>query len=97
VRRDGTLGSLFVDRKSTIPVGRWLYAKLKPTPGLKPRKGFHSLLKPVEPHLKTDLKSGERRRWFVCQALDYETIVRPEAQGGTWVVSERLKILEPYE
>jgi hypothetical protein len=92
VRKDGTLGSLFIDRRAVLPVGKWLPAKRRPTAGFKVREGWHALPSAYAPHL------GRRweRRWFKVQLAGKITRVqRPLRQGGEWLLAERMRILEP--
>lgn len=92
-RSDGTLGPLFINRKQIIPVGEWLMAESHPTKGFQFRQGWHCTLQPVAPHLKTQLKSGEERVWCEVDIEDFEYYNRPESQGGTWVLAQRMQVI----
>tara|TARA_Y100000310_G_scaffold186813_1_gene186937 strand:- start:430 stop:642 length:213 start_codon:yes stop_codon:yes gene_type:complete len=35
VRKDGTLGSLFINKKERLPIGKWIKAESYPTKGYK--------------------------------------------------------------
>lgn len=59
VRRDGSLGSLFINRKLRIYPGDTLKAKAHRTKGFKFRPGWHVCEKPYAPHL-----SMRGRKWF---------------------------------
>ncbi|UTC25469.1 hypothetical protein P7_279 [Pectobacterium phage vB_PcaM_P7_Pc] len=48
----------------------------------------------MAPHLSTNLKSGEVRKWFKVGVQGITTFQRPESQGGTWVLAERLRVVE---
>ena len=87
VRRDGTLGPLFINRRQVLPYGVWLEAEDHPTKGYRHRPGWHATLKPVAPHL-----SMKGRRWVRCSLQECEEIVRPESQGGTWLLAKRIKL-----
>uniref|UniRef100_A0AAU7VGZ0 Uncharacterized protein n=1 Tax=Enterobacter phage vB_EclP_26 TaxID=3161160 RepID=A0AAU7VGZ0_9CAUD len=94
IRKDGTLGALFINRKAVIEVGEWYEAESHPTKGFAYRPGWHCTFEQNAPHLKLDLKSGERRAWFKVEVEDITTYDRPESQGGAWVLAQRLKVLE---
>lgn len=94
VRKDGTIGPLFINRKLIVEPNKWMGAECHPTKGFAVRPGWHCTLTPVAPHLKTDLKSGETRKWFKVEVSGITTFQRPESQGGTWVLAEKLKVLE---
>lgn len=93
VMKDGTLSSLFINKKSRLTVGVWLIAKSHPTKGFAVRGGWHCTLKPEAPHLSLDPKNQVRRAWCEVEIEDYEFYNRPESQGGTWVLAQKMKIL----
>ena len=94
MRKDGTLGSLFVGRNIVIPVGEWMIADHSlPHPGLAHRPGFHCCSKKSAPHIKLKLKSGEQRVWCLVKIEDFKAHERPESQGGLWYVAEKMKII----
>jgi hypothetical protein len=97
IRRNGTLGSLFIARKDILPTGVWLDAEEIPTKGFAPRFGWHCLKHPNAPHLHTILASGEVREWFEVQIDRYSKITRPASQGGVWYLADRMKILKPTD
>lgn len=92
-KKDGNLGPLFIDRKLNIPHGVPLEAKFTPRKGFAPRKGWHCTLKPVAPHLKTTLKNGEQRVWCQVEVEEIEHYSRPESQGGSWVLAQRMTLI----
>lgn len=95
LRRDGSLGSLFIDRKAVIPIGEWLAAKCIPTDGFAVREGWHCCFDTKSaPHLKEKLASGEQRVWVECEVKDYTTYDRPESQGGCWILANKMKIIK---
>lgn len=91
-KKDGKLYPLFINKKTSTPIGVWIDAECHPTKGFAVRKGWHCTLKPVAPHLKMKLKSGELRVWVEVEVEDYEFFNRPESQGGKWVLAQKMKI-----
>jgi hypothetical protein len=87
-RKDGTFGSLFINRKAVIPVGKWLTAEDHPTRGYERRFGWHCTFLPIAPHL-----SKKGRIWVECEVRDYEVYKRPENQGGRWILAKKMKLL----
>ena len=87
-RKDGTLGPLFINARLRIPMNEWLEAEDHPTKGFAHRPGWHCTFVPVAPHLKE-----EGRVWVECIAQNYDTFNRPQSQGGSWVLAERIKFL----
>jgi len=88
-RKDGTLGPLFINARLRIPLGKWMDAEAHYKKGFAFRPGWHCTLKPVAPHL-----SKKGRVWIKVEVLFYEKYERPESQGGTWVLAQRMKVLE---
>jgi hypothetical protein len=87
LRKNGSLGPLFINRTLVVPLGEWLIAEDHPTKGFAHRPGWHCTFQPVAPHL-----SLKGRVWVECDVEDYETYNRPESQGGTWVLAKRIKV-----
>lgn len=87
-RQDGSLGPLFINRRQRITTGKWLDAEDVPTKGYKHRPGWHCCLKPSAPHL-----SDRGRVWCKVEVKDFVKLNRPLSQGGTWVLSQQLKVL----
>lgn len=92
LRKDGTLGPLFINASMRVPIGLWLPAEDHPTKGFAHRPGWHATLKPFAPHLKDGPDSG--RVWCLCEAEGVTLYDRPESQGGTWVLAQRIRVLE---
>jgi len=90
VRKDGTLGSLFINRKARIPIGVCLHAKTYVTKGFKVRMGWHCTAKPVAPHL-----SMKGRRWYKVFINSYSEDQRPKRQGGLWYLADYMEVLGP--
>ena len=91
--KDGSLHPLFIDKSRPYVIGEQREAEYHPTKGFAPRFGFHCCFKPLAPHLKTELASGEKRVWIECEVEDYETYNRPESQGGEWILANKLMVL----
>lgn len=86
--KDGSLSPLFINKKSRIPIGVWLDAEEHLTKGFVFRKGWHCTLKPVAPHLST-----KNRVWVEVEVDDTKLYNRPESQGGTWVLAQRMMVV----
>ena len=39
------------------------------------------------------LANGEQRVWVECEVEDFSTYNRPESQGGTWILAQRMKVV----
>jgi hypothetical protein len=94
LRKDGTLGSLFINRKTVIPIGVWLDAEFYPTKGFAERLGWHCTFTMNAPHLKHELSNGEVRVWVEVEIEDYHTYDRPESQGGKWILANKMKVIK---
>jgi hypothetical protein len=95
LRKDGTLGPLFIGRRQKIRPGEWLKAEDIPTKGYAHRPGWHSGLTPSAPHL-----TEKGRVWCECDAKGCYSFARPKHQGGMWIISNWIrvnKILTPDE
>lgn len=90
VRRDGTLGSLFIHKKQVIPVGEHLGAEIHPTKGFALRPGWHASHTPNAPHL-----TMKGRRWYEVEIKHYEPMQRPERQGGMWYIAQWMRVIKP--
>ena len=90
VRKDGTIGSLFINRKARLPLNKWLTAEEYPTKGFAFRPGWHCTAKPEAPHL-----SEKDRAWFKVEIKHFTEEHRPESQGGLWYLAKKMRILEP--
>ena len=89
VRKDGSLGPLFINRKQRITVGEVLQAEDHPTKGFAHRPGWHICSEPIAPHL-----SKKGRTWFRVEFWLAREHKRPESQGGLWYTADRMKVLE---
>lgn len=89
VLKDGSIASLFINKKARHKMGIWLKADYYPTKGYSKRFGWHSVKNPYAPHL-----SLKGRAWFKCEIKDYKEIPRPLNQGEKWFISNEIKIIE---
>ncbi len=88
LRRNGTLGPLFINRRQVVPVGVTLLAESHPTKGYAVRPGWHCLATPNAPHL-----GMKGRVWCQVEIEDYVEYVRPENQGGLWFLAQKMRVL----
>lgn len=88
--KGGRLSPLFINKKSRLPINKWLTAENHPTKGFKVRKGWHCTLEPKAPHL-----SENNRVWYEVEIKETEFYNRPESQGGMWVLAQQMKIVKP--
>lgn len=86
VRKDGSLGPLFIGASQRIQLGEWLEAEDIPTKGYAHRPGWHSGALPDAPHL-----SERGRVWVECEIKEFYKFIRPKNQGGYWWISKWLK------
>jgi len=89
VRRDGSIGPLFINRNQRIEIGAKLEAEDHKTKGYAHRPGWHVCSAQSAPHLS---KAG--RKWFKVEIEDYTVIRRPANQGGTWYLAKFMKVIE---
>ena len=90
VRKDGSIGPLFFDRRNRLPIGVWMKARHgMRKKGFAYRPGWHITHAPDAPHLS---KSG--RRWYVVEFKDYREEKRAARYGGVWYIAEWMKIRE---
>lgn len=90
VRKDGTLGPLFINRKQVIEIGVEYQSEDHPTPKFKHRPHWHICDRPVAPHLSMELKTGEKRVWAEVEFSDYTKMDRPPSQGGKWYLADKM-------
>ena len=88
LRKNGTIGPLFINKKLDIPFYVWMLAEEHRTKGYKFRPGWHILAKPEAPHL-----SKKNRVWCMVEFENYEKCVRPENQGGLWYLAQNMKVV----
>jgi len=90
----GELKPLFINAKQVLPIGEWLRAENHPTKGFAQRQGWHCCLTPHAPHLVMKPKGGMQRVWVEIEVAYTEKYKRPESQGGTWVLAQRMRIVK---
>ena len=90
VRRDGSIGPLFINRRLRITPGVWMRAECHPTRGFAVRPGWHASPVPSAPHLGT-----KNRRWYRVELRGVEELLRPACQGGLWLIATYMRVLEP--
>lgn len=90
VRKDGSLGPLFINRRQRIDLNQWLPAEDHPTKGYAHRPGWHASPQPEAPHL-----SSKGRQWYRVLLQGVKEEIRPASQGGTWLIARRMKVIEP--
>jgi len=90
ILKDGSISSLFINKKERYSIDEWMDAKNYPTKGYSERFGWHCLSVPNAPHL-----SDKNRQWFEVEIEDFIELDRPQSQGGVWLLSKRLKINKP--
>lgn len=88
-RKNGTLGSLFINRKLIIEQNKWLKSEPHKTEGFAFRPGWHCCSTPKAPHL-----SMKERVWCEVEIQGVKKIQRPENQGGLWYLSKNLKLIK---
>lgn len=88
LRKNGTLGPLFIGRSKILPIGEWLSAEELPTRGYALRPGWHTTSKPEAPHLAQHVD----RVWVEVEIKDYYRFDRPKHQGGFWYIAKQMKI-----
>jgi len=88
-RKDGTLGSLFINCREKYNLNSWMTAQEYPTKGYKFRPYWHCTFNPEAPHLTT-----KGRVWCKVEIKDYIELARPASQGGVWLLAKQLKILK---
>lgn len=89
LRKNGTLGPLFINAKQVIPLGVELPAEEHHKKGFKFRPGWHACQKPTAPHL------GKKGRVWAEVRLGGAVRVhtRPESQGGVWYTAGSMEVL----
>jgi hypothetical protein len=88
LRRDGTLGPLFINARQRLYIGVEYAAESHPTKGYAFRPGWHICSEPVAPHL-----SKKNRVWARVKFWDWTPHTRPQNQGGLWYTANKMLIL----
>ena len=92
LRKDGSLGPLFINSRQRIVPGEWLNAEDHPTKGYAHRPGWHCTLAPAAPHL-----SNKGRVWCEVLVKDFVIHQRPANQGGQWVLAKKMRVVKILE
>jgi hypothetical protein len=93
LRKDGSLGPLFINRRLRIQVGDKLPAGLHPTKGYALRPGWHACKEKLAPHLR----QGGDRVWCAVLLWGVTEHERPACQGGTWYTAADMKVISILE
>lgn len=89
-RKDGSLGSLFINKRARYPLGQQLAAENYPTKGFTVRPGWHCCATKYAPHLST-----KNRVWCKIEIEDNAKVHRrPAFQGSWWYCAKFMTILE---
>jgi hypothetical protein len=88
VRKDGTVGPLFINQRQRIPVGEWLNAEPHRTKGYAFRPGWHCTATPNAPHLTT-----KGRVWYEVRIMGFVRHKRPQYQGNLWFLAQQMKLV----
>ena len=91
LRKDGSLGPLFINRKQRLKVGEIYEAEEHLTKGYAFRPGWHICSEMNAPHL-----SKKNRVWAKVRFADYKKHERPASQGGLWYTAQFMTILKVY-
>jgi hypothetical protein len=91
VRKDGSIGSLFINRKAKLEVGKWLKAENFPTSGFTHRPYWHCTKNPIAPHL-----SEKDRMWYRIEMTNFTKMIRPANQGGIWYLAGKIRIIKEH-
>ena len=91
LRKDGTLGPLFINARQRLEVGKTYVAEAHLTKGYAFRPGWHICSERNAPHL-----SKKGRVWTKVRFSNYTKHLRPESQGGLWYTANLMTILEVY-
>ena len=89
VLKSGEITPLFINKKFRLPIGEWLEAESHPTKGYVYRPYWHCTKQPHAPHL-----TEKGRAWYLIEMEEFTEFQKPEHQGGTWYLANRIKILE---
>lgn len=89
LRKDGSIGPLFMNARLRIPFDEWLEAGDHHKKGFAHRPGWHCCFKMEAPHL-----SEKGRVWCEVEVDDYSILERPESQGGKWILANKIKFKE---
>ena len=89
LRRDGSLGPLFINRRQRLEIGVEYEAEDHKTKGYAHRPGWHIMATQSAPHLST-----KGRVWAMVEFENYKDHQRPISQGGLWHLAEVMTIIK---
>lgn len=89
LRKDGTIGPLFINARQRIPLNKWVRAEDHPRKGFAHRPGWHCVRTPEAPHL-----TMKGRVWCRVEISDYQVWDTPAHQGGNWFIANKMKVIE---
>jgi len=88
LRKDGTLGPLFINCKQRIPIGEWLPAEDHYRKGYAHRPGWHVCMDVMAPHL-----TMKGRVWCEVEIEDFVELKRPAFQGTKWYLAKKMRVV----
>jgi hypothetical protein len=88
IRKDGSIGSLFMNPARKLPINEWLKAEGFHKKGFKYRPYWHTMPTPHAPHL-----SGKNRGWYKVEIKNYTKMERPSNLGKYWYLAKQIRIL----
>lgn len=89
-RKDGSLGSLFINKKAKLKPGEWYNAEMgHRKKGFSYRPGWHCCETKSAPHL-----TENGRVWCEVEIEDFTELVRPQIQGSRWYLANKMKIIK---
>lgn len=89
-RKDGSLGSLFINARARHELGVWYDAERSHRKkGFTYRPGWHCCEEPNASHL-----SEKGRVWCEVEIEDYQELIRPQIQGSKWYLANKMKIIK---
>jgi hypothetical protein len=91
LKKDGGLGTLFIDKNCDLPLNKWLTSRPVKTKGYAFRLGWHCCEQKLAPHLSTN-----GRVWAKVEIVGVTKYIRPVSQGGLWFTANKMRILEVY-
>lgn len=89
LRKDGSIGPLFINARLRMKIGEWMPAEFHPTKGYAVRPWWHCCALPIAPHL-----TEKGRVWAACEVDEYMTYFRPQNQGLKWILAKKIKVLK---
>jgi len=88
LRKNKTIGPLFINSKQIITLNKWLKAEDHPTKGYAHRPGWHVCLDTTAPHL-----TMKGRIWCKVEVKDFIELKRPDSQGTIWLLAKYMRVI----